>query len=98
MTQMGHRVLVVEDDEDLREMMGHLLQAEGFRPDLAGDGAEALDKLRATPEQPDLILLDLMMPRMDGWTFRREQEGEPALANIPVVVVSAAPRESLTPL
>jgi CheY-like chemotaxis protein len=92
---MGCRVLVVEDDTDLREMMAELLKTEGFEPDLAGDGLEALDKLRARPDHPHVILLDMMMPRMDGWTFRRQQFREPGLADIPVVIVSAAPREQL---
>lgn len=92
---MGCRVLVVEDDEDLREMMAQLLRTEGFEPDLAGDGVEALDKLRSRPDHPHVILLDMMMPRMDGWTFRRQQTRDPGLADIPVVVVSAAPRDQL---
>ena len=93
---MGRRVLVVEDDADLREMMAQLLVLEGFEADMAGDGAEALDKLRGTSAHPDVILLDMMMPRMDGWSFCREQAREPALAAIPVVVVTAAPREQVS--
>lgn len=92
---MGCRILVVEDDADLREMMAQLLELEGFEPDLAGDGAEALAKLRCTSDHPHVILLDMMMPRMDGWSFRREQVREPALARIPVVIVSAAPKDQL---
>jgi CheY-like chemotaxis protein len=95
---MGRRVLVVEDDADLREMMAHLLLLEGFEADIAGDGAEALDKLRGPEAHPDVIVLDMMMPRMDGWSFCREQALEPALADIPVVVVTATPREQLTSL
>src|SRR5215217_6053475 len=93
--RMGCRVLVVEDDYDLREMMAQLLRSEGFEPEVAGDGVEALAKLHALPDHPHVILLDMMMPRMDGWAFRRQQEREPDLAGIPVVVVSAAPREQL---
>lgn len=93
---MACRVLVVEDDNDLREMMAELLRMEGFEPDLATDGAEALLKLKTGPDHPHLILLDMMMPRMDGWTFCHQQSRDPGLADIPVVVVSAAPRETLT--
>ena len=95
---MGCRVLVVEDDEDLREMMAQLLRTEGFEPELAGDGVEALDKLRARPDHPHIILLDMMMPRMDGWTFCRQQSRDPGLADIPVVIVSAAPKDQLKSL
>src|SRR5437870_3267633 len=88
-------VLVVEDDRDLREMMLQLLAAEGFEPIAACDGIEALERLRSSAEAPHVILLDMMMPRMDGWTFRAVQEGDPDLAPIPVVVLSAAPRDQL---
>jgi CheY-like chemotaxis protein len=88
-------VLVVEDDRDLREMMLQLLAAEGFEPIPARDGIEALECLRSSREAPHVILLDMMMPRMDGWTFRAVQERDPHLAPIPVVVLSAAPRDQL---
>jgi len=88
-------VLVVEDDRDLREMMAQLLAWEGFDPVCAGDGIEALERLHGDGPPPHVIVLDMMMPRMDGWTFRRIQEADPALADIPVVVLSAAPRDHL---
>ena len=88
-------VLIVEDDADLREMMVQLLACEGFESEGASDGAEALRKLRGAGPRPHLILLDMMMPVMDGWTFCREQATDPALRSIPVVVLSAAPREQI---
>jgi CheY-like chemotaxis protein len=83
-------VLVVEDDPDLRHLMSRLLVLEGFDPQLAANGREALDVLRATP-LPRLILLDLMMPVMDGWQFRQAQRADPAIADIPVIVTTAVP-------
>lgn len=92
---MSCRVLVVEDDADLREMMAQILTLEGFETDTATDGADALTQLQTPGRCPDVILLDMMMPRMDGWTFVDRQAGTPGIADIPVVVVSAAPRERL---
>lgn len=81
-------ILIVEDDADLREMMAQLLTLEGYRAETVANGRDALEYLhRGDP--PDLILLDLMMPIMDGWEFRRRQREDPALANVPVVVLSA---------
>ncbi len=85
----GKRVLLVEDDFLLREMLTMLLAGEGYMVATAADGEDALRRLR-TYERPDLILLDLMMPHMDGWRFRQEQQRDPNLAPIPVVVFSAA--------
>jgi CheY-like chemotaxis protein len=85
---MGEPVLVVEDDPDLREMMEQLLHLEGFAPLTAPNGREALNLLDAGAPVK-VILLDLMMPVMDGWEFRRQQRANPKLAHIPVVVMSA---------
>jgi CheY-like chemotaxis protein len=82
------RILIVEDDEDAREAMVALLQMKGYQAVPAGNGKEALDYLRRAPA-PDLILLDLWMPVMDGWQFRTEQAKDPRLAEIPVIVVTA---------
>jgi len=84
----GGTVLVVEDDSLARECMRMLLEREGYAVSEAANGREALDRLRDGC-RPALILLDLMMPVMDGWQFRAEQQSDPALAAIPVVVVSA---------
>jgi CheY-like chemotaxis protein len=81
-------VLIVEDDEDLREMMAQLLTLEGFQTATVANGREALEYLHEA-STPDVILLDLMMPVMDGWEFRRQQQADPALAPVPVIVLSA---------
>jgi CheY-like chemotaxis protein len=82
-------VLIVEDDEDLREAMVDMLSDEGYTTACAGNGLEALEWLSDAPA-PKLILLDLMMPVMDGWQFRAEQRKSPALLAIPLVVLSAS--------
>jgi CheY-like chemotaxis protein len=87
MTSAKH-ILFVEDDSDLRPALTVLLGLKGYRVGWAGDGREALNYLRRG-DWPDLILLDLALPEMDGWQFRREQCHDPALAAIPVVLVSA---------
>ena len=84
-----HVVLVVEDDPDIRATLCEALEDNGYRAAGAANGAEALEYLRKAAEPPCLILLDLMMPVMDGQTFRTEQRADPKLANIPVVVISA---------
>jgi CheY-like chemotaxis protein len=80
-------VLIVEDDEDAREALVFFLQNEGYRVLEASHGVEALDHLRHT--DVCAILLDLMMPVMDGWAFRAEQMKDPHLATIPVAVITA---------
>src|SRR5262245_62354165 len=91
-------VLIVEDDADLRDMMAQLLSMQGFKAATVANGREALDYLRSG-SRPDLILLDLMMPVMDGWEFRRQQVADPELAGVPVVILSAveAPRATDVP-
>ena len=84
-----HRVLVVEDDLEIRESLMEILEDHGYEPLGAENGLEALDKLRTSEPRPCLILLDLMLPKMDGRAFRQEQLRTPQFANIPVVVVSA---------
>ncbi len=82
-------ILVVEDDAVTREALKAVLEGNGYAVACAHDGRQALDRL-GRDEPPALILLDLMMAGMDGWEFRRKQGRDPALASIPVVVVSAA--------
>jgi CheY-like chemotaxis protein len=83
-------VLVVEDDPATREIVGALLRQKGYAVQEAADGHEALARLRGGP-RPAGIVLDLMMPRMDGRAFRAEQRRGRDLAGIPVVVCSAEP-------
>jgi two-component system chemotaxis response regulator CheY len=85
----AHRVLVVEDDLDIRESLMEILEDHGYEPIGAGNGLEALDRLREPGPQPCLILLDLMLPKMDGKAFRQQQLLSPEFADIPVVVISA---------
>jgi len=87
---MGKRVLVVDDDADIRETVSLILEDEGWEVSSAADGAAALTLLRSGAPRPNVILLDLMMPVMNGWQFREEQARDPALSKIPVVVVTAA--------
>jgi CheY-like chemotaxis protein len=83
------RVLLVEDDRDVREGIAEVLEDEGYLVALANNGLQAVEQLRKTEALPSLILLDLMMPVMDGWQFRMEQKRNPVWASIPVVVLSA---------
>jgi CheY-like chemotaxis protein len=82
------RILIVEDDASVREALAIFLEGEGYSVVEAGDGAEALARLRAS-EPFGLILLDLMMPVMNGWEFRDAQTSDPTLASIPVVIITA---------
>jgi twitching motility two-component system response regulator PilH len=91
----AHRILVVEDDADLRDAMVHLLKRAGYVAIGAANGYEALHRLRGRPV-PCLILLDLMLPAMDGWQFRRRQLEDPELARVPVIVCSAYGDEART--
>jgi CheY-like chemotaxis protein len=86
----AHQVLVVEDDVDIREGLMDFLEDHGYQPIGAVHGQEALNKLCGPDLRPCLIILDLMMPVMDGRTFREQQLREPALSKIPVVIVSAS--------
>lgn len=82
------KVMLVEDDVDIRADLSALLCAEGFDTVCAGDGAEALALLRSGV-RPDVILLDLMMPLMNGWEFRAEQLRDASIAGIPVLLLTA---------
>jgi CheY-like chemotaxis protein len=82
-------VLIIEDDETIRETMQVALEMRGYEVVTAANGMEGLDVLAALPSSPCLILLDLMMPVMDGWGFVTATEHDPRLGRIPVVVVTA---------
>jgi CheY-like chemotaxis protein len=86
---MSGTVFIVEDDLDTREMLEHFLETEGYAVETASNGKIALERLTGGA-RPAVILLDLMMPVMDGWQFRRAQVRDSSLAGIPVIVVSAA--------
>ena len=96
---MAGGVLVVEDDEDIRADLTAILRVKGFSVDEAANGKDALAQLR-NGATPCVIVLDLMMPVMNGWELRAVMLADPALAAIPVVVVSGkgriAPEEERT--
>jgi CheY-like chemotaxis protein len=81
------RVLIVEDEPDVRRMLELLLKHEGYEVTTAANGAEALAAMRQ--EMPCLVLLDIMMPVMDGWQFRRHQLANADIANVPVLCLTA---------
>lgn len=83
-------VMVVEDDPDVRDIVGSLLDAEGFRVLAARNGREALAALGGGP-RPCVILLDLVMPEMDGWEFLQALRARPGFETLPVVVVTTYP-------
>ncbi len=84
------RVLLVEDDHEIRECVGEVLVEEGYEVAFAATGRDALDHLKKNAHAlPAIILLDLMMPVLDGWGFRREQRNDPSIADIPVIVLTA---------
>ncbi len=85
----ARRILIVEDDRDLREALSQILRDEGYEVAGAAHGREALELLRGDFRRPALILLDLTMPVMNGWQFRSHQRRDPELSGIPVVVLSA---------
>jgi CheY-like chemotaxis protein len=85
-------VLVVDDERDIREAVAEALKDEGYQVLDARDGAEALRQLRA--HHPAVVLLDLMMPGMNGWEFCAARKREPELCGIPVIVISALGRVS----
>jgi CheY-like chemotaxis protein len=82
------RILIVDDDDIIREALQMALEDAGLTVRTAHHGRAALETLDAW--RPDLILLDLMMPVMDGWSFREAQRARPNAAHIPVIVLSAA--------
>jgi CheY-like chemotaxis protein len=87
----ARRILVVEDDDDIRETLREVLIAEGYEVDEARDGVEALLQLQ-NGEHASLVLLDMMMPRMDGETFLVSLRRRPELAGVHVVVISGNTR------
>ena len=79
-------VLIVDDDARIRALMARLLETSGYSAVEAADGKEALARMRQ--RRPCVILLDLQMPIMDGWEFRRQQLADPELADVPVICVT----------
>jgi CheY-like chemotaxis protein len=90
---MTHTVLVVEDEEELREMMRDALELNGYAVVTATDGRDALSKIPGI-ESLCLVVLDLLMPDMNGWAFFEEMRRRSELATVPVVVHSSAPAQA----
>lgn len=88
--QAGHYVLIVDDEPDLVEIMSLGLTRQGFVTASAANGVEALESARCA--QPDAILLDLDMPRLNGWDVLEQLKQSPALATVPVVILTGAAR------
>jgi CheY-like chemotaxis protein len=86
---MSWVVSVVEDDDDIREDLARVLKARGLQVLEARHGAAVLDEIRRRGVRPSLLLLDLMMPVMDGWALLNAQATEPLLDGVPVVVMTA---------
>jgi two-component system chemotaxis response regulator CheY len=84
-------IVVIDDDDDIRGAIQEVLQAEGYATAGAANGEEAIRLIRGTEGRPSLILLDLMMPVMDGWEFLKELDDEPKLRGTPVAIMSAHP-------
>ena len=82
-------ILVVDDDADIRSAIAMVLEQEGYRAATAADGMEALAWLRENPP-PCVVLLDLMMPVMDGWQVARAMQADPDLERLPVIIVTAS--------
>jgi CheY-like chemotaxis protein len=82
-------VMIVEDDKDIRETMAKFLANMGYTTISAGNGLEALSTLLDRKNIPCVVILDLMMPKMNGWEFRQEQLLRSDIANVPVILVSA---------
>jgi len=94
---MASTVLIVDDDPNLQRLMTKFLKLEGFSSIPASNGREALEYLRGGGNA-SVILLDLRMPVMDGWAFRKEQQSDPGLAEIPVVVLTGIDGEHMIEL
>jgi CheY-like chemotaxis protein len=93
---MSKRVMIVDDSADARDLVCMVLRLDGYEPVEAVNGLEGLDLARR--HQPCLILLDIMMPVLDGLAFRKLQLADPSIASIPVVCVSAIATEEITEL
>lgn len=83
------KILVIEDDKDIRRNMKLLLESEGYEVEIASNGEEGLKILENATTLPALIILDLMMPVMDGFEFRRAQQMSAKISHIPVAIMTA---------
>jgi CheY-like chemotaxis protein len=85
------KILVVDDDPDIRVAITTILESQDYEVDTASDGVEALERLRQ--EVPDLLILDLLMPRKDGFEVIKELRGNPKYAKLPILILTSVPEE-----
>jgi CheY-like chemotaxis protein len=83
------RILVADDDKLIRELLSDILEDSGYHVALASDGEEALGKVHSEP--PDLILLDILMPKRNGIQVSQELKGDPATSGIPIIIITSLP-------
>jgi CheY-like chemotaxis protein len=83
------RILIIEDAIEIQVLLKRLLEVEGYTVETASNGQEGLQRLATDQPLPDLILLDLMMPVMDGMMFREKQMSDPRIAKVPVIIMTA---------
>jgi CheY-like chemotaxis protein len=95
---MSGRLLIVEDDVDVADMLAEIFATRGYKVIVAGNGQEALDRVRWSSFAPNVILLDLVMPVMDGLAFLKARKTEPLLANVPIIVTTTEPDVGPLPL
>ena len=88
-------ILVVDDEPAIAEVIGSVLEDEGYSVTTAADGVAALDVLRDASPLPCMAFLDLMMPRMNGWELRPAMLADPVLSEVPVVIISAFAAEDM---
>lgn len=93
---MNNDILIVEDNDDLRALYEYALSGEGYSVKTAANGQIALDMLGAMKAMPSLIILDLMMPVMDGWEFLKNRAENEKYAKVPVVVCTAVKEQTPT--
>ncbi len=87
MGQQDKKILIVDDEAGVRDILRINLEGEGYLVCEAGDGVEALE--RTQQDAPDLLILDLMMPRLSGWEVLRRLEADPCYAGLPIIILSA---------
>jgi len=88
MVTQGRRVLAVDDEPPILSLLTTALEAEGYQVEFATNGRDALDKVKR--QAPDAILLDLMMPVLDGWQLIEALRADPVTSQIPIIILSAA--------
>ena len=92
-TPLSSKVLLVEDDDELRDIVGDILEASGYEVVPGGNGKQAIDYLKSNGECPSVIVLDLMMPILSGWECLRAIKQDDRLSLIPVIVVTGVHRD-----